>query len=174
VTVQCRAGCPAEGLVRQRLLAIGPELRFVQVQQLEEAYQQDLAQPRATAAVGAIFASVALVAAAGGLFSVLQYTVGRRRREFGIRRALGSSSLAIGRLVCWDGAIVFGSGIFFGALLAGLFARWLASLEYGVTASDPITWTVVIGTLGLAGFTASWWPARSAMRVNPLELLREE
>ena len=174
VTARCRAACPSEGLVRQRLLAIQPPLRSVQVQQLEDTYQEDLAQPRATAAVGLTFAAVALVAAAGGLFSVLQYAVGRRRREFGIRTALGSSALAIGRLVFREGAIVIATGISCGALLAWLLERWLASVEYGVTASDPVTWIVVIGTLGLAGLLASWWPARSAMRVNPVELLRED
>jgi predicted permease len=174
VTIQCRTSCPSEGLVRQRLLAIGPALRHVDVQFLESADQQDLAQPRATAAVGAIFASVALMAAGGGLFSVLQYAVGRRRREFGIRRALGSSPLAIGRLVFRDGAIVIATGISCGVLLAWLLAKWLASLVYGVTAADPVTWVFVVGTLACGGLAASWWPARFAMRVNPVELLREE
>ncbi len=146
----------------------------MRVQHLEAVYQQDLAQPRATAIVGAIFASVALLAAAGGLFSVLQYAAGRRRREFGIRAALGSPAGAIAWLAIRDGIGLIAVGTTCGAFFAWLAARWLGSLVYGVTAADPVTWATVLGALGLAGLIAGWWPARSAMRVNPLELLREE
>ncbi len=174
LTIKCPANCPSEGVIRQRLLPLGPAVAYVHVQHLETTYRQDLAQPRATAIVGGIFAVVALVTAAGGLFSVLLYGVGRRRREFGIRTALGSPAAAIGWLAVRDGAAVMAIGIVCGASSAWLASRWLAALIYGVTTADPMTWSAVIGALALAGLLACWWPARSAMHVNPVELLREE
>src|SRR5262249_48298278 len=144
------------------------------VRTLDSVYADELAGPRATAALGSTFAAIALVAAAGGLFSVLSYAVGRRRREFGIRAALGASPAGIARVVLHDAAVVSITGIAIGAAAAWLLSRALASLQYGVTIADPATWAGVIATLIAATAAATWWPARSAMRTDPLMLLREE
>jgi putative ABC transport system permease protein len=115
-----------------------------------------------------------VLAAAGGLFSVLSYTVARRRREFGIRTALGASPAQIGRLVLRDGTAVALTGLAIGAVGAWSLARALMSLQYGVTMNDPHTWGIVIGLLASTTAAASWRPARHAMLVDPVLLLREE
>jgi ABC-type antimicrobial peptide transport system permease subunit len=140
----------------------------------ENAYLSHLRLPRALAQVGGLFAVVAVVTAAGGLFGVLKHAVGRQRREFGIRTALGASPGQMGRLVFQDGLALVGVGVAGGAAGGWLIAQSLAAFRYGVTAGDPIAWTAVLTTIGLTSLLASWHPARQAMRVDPVTLLREE
>jgi len=137
-------------------------------------YFEQLARPRASAALGVAFAGMAVLAAAGGLFSVLSYAVVRRRREFGIRTALGASPAQIGRLVLRDGTAVALTGLAIGAVGAWSLGRALMSLQYGVAMNDPRTWVIVIALLAVTTVLASWRPARHAMLVDPVLLLREE
>jgi predicted permease len=174
MSIRCGPVCPNAALVRQRIVAAHPAVQVVDVQALEDVYFEQLARPRAAAALGFAFAGVAVLAAAGGLFSVLSYAVGRRKREFGIRTALGASPGQIRRLVLRDGLMVALTGILIGTVTAWSLGRALMSLEYGVTITDPLTWTVVLGLLGFTTVAASWRPARQAMRADPVLLLREE
>lgn len=83
MSIRCDDPCPDPALVRQRLTTVHPAIRVHQVGSLDAVYFEQLARPRAAAALGFTFAAIATLAAAGGLFSVLSYAVGRRRREFG-------------------------------------------------------------------------------------------
>lgn len=174
MSVRCDGTCPDAALVRQRLIATHPAVHVDDVRPLEDAYFEQLARPRAAAALAFAFAAMAVLAAAGGLFSVLSYAVSRRRREFGIRTALGASPIQIRGVVLRDGLRVALAGVAIGSVLAASLARVLASLQYGVTVSDPLSWVVVLCLLGLTTFAAAWRPAREAMRLDPVILLREE
>jgi len=174
LSIRCDRACPDPALVRQRLTATHPAVHVVEVRALDDAYFEQLARPRAAAALAFAFAAIAVLAAAGGLFSVLSYAVGRRRREFGIRSALGASPVQIRRVVLRDGLGVALIGATLGSFAALILARSLASLQYGVTVSDPLSWAVVVGVLALTTIAASWRPARQAMRLDPVLLLREE
>ena len=174
LSVRCVGPCPDPALVWQSLGAGHPGVRVFDVQALEHVYAEQVARPRAAAALSLTFAGVAVLAAAGGLFSVLSYAVTRRRREFGIRAAVGASPLQIQRLVLREGLAVALMGVTLGTIAAWAGGRTLASLHYGVTVTDPVSWTVVLGLLGCATVAAAWPPARHAMRANPVGLLREE
>lgn len=174
MSIRCATTCPNAALVRQRIVATHPAVRVVDAQPLEDVYFEQLARPRAAAALGFAFAGVAVLAAAGGLFSVLSYAVGRRKREFGIRTALGASPAHIRRVVLRDGLAVALTGIAIGSVAAWSLGRALVSLQYGVTVADPVTWTFVLGVLGFTTILASWRPARQATRVDPVLLLRED
>jgi predicted permease len=174
VSLRCNRSCPDAALVRKRIIDTHPAVRINDVGPLEDAYFEQLARPRAAAALGFTFAAIAAVAAASGLFSVLSYTVGRRRREFGIRAALGASRSHIRRLVLRDGLIVVLIGVAIGAAGAWSLARALASLQYGTTMTDPFSCVIVLSLLGFTTIAASWRPAREAMRADPALLLREE
>jgi len=174
VSVRCAAACPSIPVLRRRLEAIQASLRINNVARLEDAYAEQLARPRAAAGFGGAFAVVAVLTAAGGLLSVLTYAVGRRRREFGIRTALGASPAEIRRLVLRDGLLVTAIGVAVGAGGAWALSRVIASLEYGVSSRDPMTWTIVLVAIGATALVACWRPARQAMRVDPVILLREE
>ncbi len=174
MSVRCGGSCPDAARVRQRIVAASPGIQVEEVRPVEDAYFEQLAQPRAAAALGFAFAGIAILAAAGGLFSVLSFAVSRRRREFGIRMALGASARQIRQLVLRDGIIVALTGIGIGMAAAAAVARTLASFEYGVKITDPASWLLVIGVLGGTTIAASWRPARQAARVDPVVLLREE
>lgn len=174
VSVRCERGCPDPALIRHRLASTHPAVRVQDARPLDLAYAAQLARPRAAAALAAVFALIALVAAAGGLFSVLSYSVSRRRREFGIHSALGASARQVRGVVLREAFVVGTGGLVIGALLAAAFARALASLQYGVTPGDPLSWFVVIGLIAATIGLASWGPARAAATVDPLVLLREE
>jgi ABC-type antimicrobial peptide transport system permease subunit len=139
-----------------------------------ERYAREIVRPRASAALAVAFAVIALAAAAGGLLSVLAYAVNRRRREFGIRAALGASPGQIRRVVIREGLLVAAVGLTIGSVFAATLARGLTSLQYGVTSADPLSWSIVVGSIVLVAVVASWGPARAAARVDPLVLLREE
>ena len=172
--VRRQPGCAEALQLDHRQLLTGPAaVRIVEVRALEDVYRQELAQPRAAAALGA-FAAIALATTAGGLFSVLSYAVGRRRREFGIRSALGASPREIGSLVLREGWTVALAGLAIGGVTAWSLARALASLQYGVNFTDPRNWIVVLGLLGATTMIACWRPARDAMRTDSVRLLREE
>ena len=174
VSLRCIGTCPTEGVIRKQLISVAPEFQVSDVKRVDDVYNEDLAEPRLTAGVAIAFSSVALLAAAGGLFSVLNYAVGRRRREFGIRTALGASRRAIGALVIRDGAVVAVAGLGLGSIAAWFLARALESVQYGVTISDPAVWLSVIGILAVTIALASWHPAHAAMRVDPVSLLKED
>jgi putative ABC transport system permease protein len=174
MSLRCGGACPDPAVIRQRLRAVSPAIAVVDVGPLEAVYFEQLAGPRAAAALGVTFAAVGVIAAGGGLFGVLSYVVGRRRREFGVRAALGASQQQIRRLVFADGLGVGGVGIALGSLGGWWLARGLSSLQYGVTASDPASWALVIGILVATTVITTWRPARSASRVDPSRLLRDE
>ena len=160
--------------MRTRLQVIHPVISTRSVTPAEAEYQRHLHLPRATAKVGGLFAIVAVLAAAAGLFGTLTQAVGRRRREFGIRVALGASPRHMRRLVFRDGLSMVAVGVGAGILGGWLVARSLSAFHYGVTAADPAAWAGVIGTIAVASLAAAWRPARQAMRVDPVKLLREE
>jgi predicted permease len=174
MNLRCVGRCPDEAVIRRQILRTVPGVNIVRFGALSEVYREELARPRAAVALGSTFAAIAVLAAAGGLFSVLTFAVGRRRREFGIRVALGASPAQIRRLVLGDGARVAALGVGIGMAASVALARVVASLEYGVTSFDPVTYGVVMGLLATTTMVASWRPARRAMRVDPAELLRNE
>jgi predicted permease len=174
ISLRCDAGCPSEGLVRQRLSVAAPALLVHRVAHLETLYREELSQPRAMAMLGVLFGAIALVVSAGGLFSVLSHTVGCRRREFGIRLVLGSTPADIRRLVLREGLVTAGAGIAFGALGGWMATRALTTVLYGVIATDALSWSAVIGTVLAASLAGAWRPAVRAAEIDPGALLREE
>jgi ABC-type antimicrobial peptide transport system permease subunit len=176
MSIRCSASdvCPDAGTLRQRLAAAQPAVRINEVRRLDDVYVAQFAQPRAAAALAFAFAGIAVLAAGGGLFCVLSYAVGRRRRELGIRLALGASPAQVRRLVLRDDLTICLAGIVIGIAGAWSLARAIGSLQYGVTVSDPVSWSIVLAVIALVTLAASWRPAREAMRVDPARLLRED
>jgi ABC-type antimicrobial peptide transport system permease subunit len=151
-----------------------PAVVVAGVRPLEAQFFEQLARPRAAATLASTFAVIAVLAAAGGLFSVLTYAVGRRRKEFGVRTALGASPANIRGLVLRDGLWVTGIGIVLGSVASASLAPTLAPLQYGTTTTDPVSGVLVISLLALTALLACWRPAAQAVRADPVRLLREE
>jgi predicted permease len=144
------------------------------VRTMEEVAAMPMGQQRMVLALLAGFAGVALVLAALGIFSVLSYSVGQRRREFGVRAALGAQQADIVRLVVGSGARLAMVGLGVGVVAAWLLTRLMIDLLYGVRPADPVTFLTVAVLLGTTALVACYLPARRAMRVNPVDVLRHE
>lgn len=141
---------------------------------MESVLRRWTSQRRFTMVVLAAFAGVALVLAGVGLYSVLAYSVSLRTREIGVRVAVGADPRSVVRLVVGQGLALTLIGVAVG--LAGAFAltRLMASLVFGVTATDPFTFAAVALLLIAVAAAASYLPARRAARIDPMEALRAE
>ena len=121
-----------------------------------------------------IFGFLALGLAVVGLYGVKAYSVARRTREIGIRMALGAQAGAVLKMIMCEGSVMLASGLLLGLLLAIATARILNGILYGVSALDPIAFTVAPLVLAVAALIATWLPARRATQVNPIQALRTE
>jgi putative ABC transport system permease protein len=120
------------------------------------------------------FGALALVLAAIGIYAVLAYSVARRTHEIGVRLALGARSADVVRLVLAQGLRVTGVGVLVGNMGSLLLTRFIRSLLYGVTPTDPATFAGVLLLLAGVALVASFLPARRATRVDPIVALRYE
>jgi putative ABC transport system permease protein len=144
------------------------------IRTLEEVTALPMGQQRMVLALLGGFAGVALALAALGIYSVLSYSVGQRRREFGVRAALGAQPADIVRLVVGSGARLATVGLGIGLVSALLLTRLMIDLLYGVPPADPVTFLAVSALIGTIALIACYVPARRAMRVNPAEVLRHD
>jgi ABC-type antimicrobial peptide transport system permease subunit len=171
--IRCDVPCASAESIRQAISSAGAGIEVTALRPLSDDFLEQLARPRTAAIVASAFSGLALLATAAGLYGVLAYAVSRRRREFGIRAALGAHPSDLRRLVLRDGLVVTLAGLAVGLAAGWGLARWLASVQYGVTFLDPVTWSVVTFTVIVVATLASWVPARTAMRVDPADMLRE-
>jgi putative ABC transport system permease protein len=141
---------------------------------MEASIGASIAARRFTMQLLIIFAAVALILASVGIYGVMSYSVTRRRREIGIRMALGARSEDVVRMMVFQGLKLAVAGVAFG--LAGAFAvtRLGATLLYGVSATDATTFITVSAALALVALIASYVPARRAAKVDPMTVLRSE
>jgi putative ABC transport system permease protein len=133
-----------------------------------------VAQPRFSAMLFSLFALLALLLAAVGLYGVMAYTVSQRTREVGVRMALGAQPAGVLRLMIAQGMRLTLLGV--GVGLAGAFAlaRLMKALLFGVSETDPATFAAIVLLLATIAFVACWIPARRATKVDPMIALRAE
>jgi putative ABC transport system permease protein len=163
----------AAGL-RRVLAHIDPDQPAAEIKTLSAYVTRAIATPRFTAMLFAGFAGLALLLAGFGLFSVIAYSVAQRRREIGIRVALGAQPSAIRSLVLSQALWLGVAGLVIGVAGALAATRVLGSLLYGVSASDPATFGAVSAALFLVMLAAAYLPARRATRVDPMVALRAD
>jgi putative ABC transport system permease protein len=168
------AGAPANLAAPLRALVrdLDRELPVYSLQTMDERVSSSVGRQRFYASLIAIFAAVALVLSAVGLYGVIAYAVSQRTHELGVRVALGATGNRISRMVIGEGLVLTGVGIAIGTLTSLFAARLVSSLLFGVTPLDPITIGSVIFALVAVAILASWLPARRAARVDPLIAMR--
>jgi putative ABC transport system permease protein len=160
--------------IRQAVDSIDKGLPLTNVESFPDALGASVAQERFRTLVLSSFSGIALILAAVGIFGVISYSASQRTHEIGIRMALGAQQGNVLRLILGHGAKLAIFGLSAGAVAALLLTRLMASLLYGVSATDPITFgTVAIVLLGVA-LIACYIPAHRAMRVDPMVALRHE
>jgi putative ABC transport system permease protein len=139
---------------------------------LDALLSQSLAPQRFSVVLLTVFTALALTLAMVGVFGVISYMVARRTHEIGLRMALGAQRSDVVRLVVGHGLGLVLVGVATGLAIALGTARLIDSLLYGVSASDPLIATGVAAALMLTALLACWFPARRAMRVDPMAALR--
>ena len=159
---------------RAEVLRLDPSQPIANVRTLEEIVSVSVAQPRLIARLLAVFAAVALILAAIGIYGVVAYSVSQRTREIGIRMALGATPGTIVRLIVGHGAMLAGAGIAVGVPAALLLARGMKSMLFETPPSDPATVAGVALVLTATAIAACLVPLRKALRVHPSEALRSE
>jgi predicted permease len=150
------------------------QLAVFDVRSLQETTQASNMFAIMESTFGAIFAVIALVLAATGIYGVVAYRTQLRTHEIGIRVALGASRSDVLRLVVFQGLWLTAVGLTLGLVLALGLTRFMAGLLYGISASDPVTIGSVVALLGLIAVLACYLPALRAMRVNPVAAIRAQ
>ena len=159
--------------VRQAVWSVNPSLP-VAPQTMREVYDQSLARTSFTLVMLAIAASMALLLGVVGIYGVISYAVSQRRREIGIRAALGAQQGELKRMFVRHGLALAGVGVAIGLGAAAGLTRLMSTLLYGITPLDPMTYAVVPVILVIATVLASYLPARRAVSVDPVEGLKSE
>jgi len=176
-TLLVRSRSPA-GVVaqeaRRMVLELDPQLAVDQITSMDARIRRSLAEPRFYTVVLSVFGVLAVVLALSGCQAGLAHRVATRRKEIGIRVALGAPRTSVRKLILGRGLFLTGGGIVLGLLLALPGARLLESQLYGVTPVDPITYLVLVILLLGAAALASDRPARRAAALDPAAVLKEE
>ena len=162
------------GTVRGEVQQLDRNLPLTGVFTLTEIFDQSLWAPRMGASLLAVFAGLSLVLAVIGIYGVMAYAVSQRRRELGIRMALGASRADVLRLVVLQGLRLTMMGVACGLVASFAASRLIASMLFDVSPTDVVTFVAVPALLALAALGASYLPARRATRIDPMVALRYE
>jgi ABC-type antimicrobial peptide transport system permease subunit len=158
--------------MRQELLALEPNLAFLDNQTMDAQVALTMFPARATAWLVSAVGAIGLLLAAIGLYGVIAYAVSRRTREIGTRMALGARKSQVVGLIMRHGFVVAGIGLVVGLLLAAAAVRAIGGVLYGITAADPVAWAAATVTMLATASLANLIPALRAARVDPMQALR--
>jgi ABC-type antimicrobial peptide transport system permease subunit len=159
--------------VREAVASIDPGVPIFDVNTYDDVIAQKFVTRRLSMLLVSLFSGAALFLSAIGLYGALAYAVGQRTREIGVRIAVGAQPSDILTLVTEQGVKIVGLGLVVGMMAALIIARFVESLLYGVTATDPLSLGAVVSTLALATMLACLLPALRATRIDPIRALRE-
>ena len=159
--------------IRAQVRELDRDLPLSELRQVKELVSASVSRPRFYTTILGVFAAIALVLAAVGIYGVISYAVSLRTRELGIRIALGASGRQVSGLVLQQGVGLAIAGVLLGGAGAYWLTRLLSKLLFGVSATDPLTFVGVAALLTAIAAIASFVPARRAAKVDPLLAMRE-
>lgn len=164
----------AAGAIRAAMREVEPTLPVFGIRTMDEIFDGTVTTERMMLLLLSVFAGLALILAAIGLYGVLSYIVGQRTREMGVRMALGASAVSVHRLILGQGLRLAVIGLACGIGVSLAVSRTVSAVLYGVSPYDPWSLGAVVLGLVCVGVLASWLPARRATRVDPLIALRSD
>ena len=154
--------------------AVDPAVPVVRLREMEDVFAESIRRPRLLAQLLGAFAGLALLLASIGTYGVLSCTVSERRREIGIRMALGAARSSVVAMVMRQGLQSTALGLVFGLAGALAASRLLSAFLFGVHPTDPATFVAVIATIASVASLACWLVARRASRLDPNEVLKAD
>jgi putative ABC transport system permease protein len=160
--------------IRAGVATLDPTLPVANIRTMADVVASAMSQPRLAGSVLLLFAVLALLLAAIGLYGVLAYVVSERQHEIGIRMAIGADARNVRRSVIRQGLTLAGAGVLAGAAVSVALGQFIRSLLHGVSPYDPATFGGVPALLLAVAFLASWVPARRATRINPIRALKSD
>ena len=160
--------------MRSEVTALDKEQPVANMRTMKRIVSDSIAQPRFTTILLSVFAAIALILAATGIYSVMAYSVTQRTHEIGIRMALGARAADVLRMVVRQGMVLALAGVATGLLMAFGLTRLMSGLLYGVSASDPVIYAGVALLLTSVAILACYIPARRATKIDPIIALRYE
>jgi ABC-type antimicrobial peptide transport system permease subunit len=158
--------------VRVALRDVAPDQPIFLVKTMNDVISDSLQSRKLTLSLLAIFASLALLLSAAGIYGVMSYAVSQRQREIGIRMALGARASTVTRMILSEAGTLAAIGLAIGLIAAALLTRVLSSMLYGVGTHDPLTFVAVALLLVGVALAASMLPAVRASKVDPLRAMR--
>jgi putative ABC transport system permease protein len=162
------------GAVRGAIATVDPEVAFYNVRTMKQQVADSVAQPRLRSVLLAVFSTVALILASLGLYGVIACSVAERKKEIGIRIALGAEPSEVRWMVIAQALKLTAIGLIVGLAGAAAATRLIEGFLFGVGANDPLTYLMTCAVFIAIAILASYFPARRAMRVDPIVALREE
>jgi ABC-type antimicrobial peptide transport system permease subunit len=160
--------------VRATLRDVAPNQPIFLVKTMNDVISDSLQSRKLTLTLLAIFASLALLLSATGIYGVMSYAVSQRQREIGIRMALGARASSVMRMILSEAGMLAAIGLAIGLAAAALLTRVLSSMLYGVGTHDPVTFVAVAALLVTVALAASLVPAWRALRLDPATVFRAE
>ncbi len=162
------------GGVRKEVHALDPDQPIAEVKRMSDWVVSSVAAERYRTMLLTLFAALAMILAATGIYGVMSYSVAQRTREIGLRMTLGAQRGNVLRLVIGHGMKLAIAGVVIGLIAAFALTRTMKNLLFGVSATDPVTFVAIALLLALVALLACWVPARRATKVDPLVALRYE
>lgn len=160
--------------IQREIAAVDPQMSIAKVRTMEQVMSEATARQNFNMVLLTVFAAIALLLAAIGIYGLMSYAVEQRTHEFGIRMALGAARSDMLRMVVLHGMRMAIAGVVLGLGAAYGLTRLIESLLFGVHANDPLTFAVVAAILSSVALLASYIPARRATKVDPIIALRYE
>lgn len=160
--------------VQRAVWSVNPGLPLARVRTLSESYGESMAQTSFVLVILGIAAAVTLLLGVVGIYGVIAYIVSQRRREVGIRMALGARAPEVQRMFMGRGVALTAIGLVVGLASAAALMTLLSTLLFGVSPFDPLTYGTVVLALATVTFVATWLPARQATRIDPMSALRAD